>query len=103
MTIATTQAERLALIKKIAERRTKMSNVKRKTRALKPKIKKSKNLKDMPLPKESNIFSGLMHLIMQNSTMVKPCTKPLVMTTIGTDRRWGKPSNYAKRTHKNLE
>ena len=56
MTIATTQADRLALIKKIAERRTKMSNVKRKTRALKPKIKKSKNLKDMPLPKESNIY-----------------------------------------------
>ena len=56
MTIATTQAERLALIKKIAERRTKMQNVKRKTRALKPKIKRSKNLKDMPLPKETNIY-----------------------------------------------
>jgi len=56
MTIATTQAERLALIKKIAERRTKMQNVKRKTRALKPQIKKSKNLKDMPLPKETNIY-----------------------------------------------
>ena len=56
MTISTNKAERLALIKKIAERRTKMANVKRKTRALKPQIKKSKNLKNMPLPKETNIY-----------------------------------------------
>ena len=56
MTISTNKAERLALIKKIAERRTKMANVKRKTRALKPQIKKSKNLTNMPLPKETNIY-----------------------------------------------
>ena len=56
MTISTNKAERLALIKKIAERRTKMENVKRKTRALKPQIKKSKNLTNMPLPKETNIY-----------------------------------------------
>jgi len=56
MTITTNKAERLALIKKIAERRTKMANVKRKTRALKPQIKKSKNLTNMPLPKETNIY-----------------------------------------------
>ena len=56
MTISTKKAERLALIKKIAERRTKMANVKRKTRALKPQIKKSKNLTNMPLPKETNIY-----------------------------------------------
>ena len=56
MTIATTQADRLALIKKIAERRTKMENVKRKTRSIKPQIKKSKNLKNMALPKETNIY-----------------------------------------------
>jgi len=56
MTIATTQADRLALIKKIAERRTKMQNVKRKTRSIKPQIKKSKNLKNMALPKETNIY-----------------------------------------------
>ena len=56
MTIATTQADRLALIKKIAERRTKMQNVKRKTRSIKPQIKKSKNLKNMSLPKETNIY-----------------------------------------------
>ena len=56
MTISTNKADRLALIKKIAERRTKMENVKRKTRALKPQIKKSKNLTNMPLPKETNIY-----------------------------------------------
>ena len=56
MTISINKAERLALIKKIAERRTKMANVKRKTRALKPQIKKSKNLTNMPLPKETNIY-----------------------------------------------
>jgi hypothetical protein len=56
MTISTNKAERLALIKKIAERRTKMANIKRKTRALKPQIKKSKNLTNMPLPKETNIY-----------------------------------------------
>jgi hypothetical protein len=56
MTISTNKAERLALIKKIADRRTKMANIKRKTRALKPQIKKSKNLTNMPLPKETNIY-----------------------------------------------
>jgi hypothetical protein len=56
MTISINKAERLALIKKIADRRTKMANIKRKTRALKPQIKKSKNLTNMPLPKETNIY-----------------------------------------------
>ena len=54
MTIATTYDERMALIKKIAQRKTKLEKVKRKTRSI--KLKKSKNLKDMPLPKESNIY-----------------------------------------------
>ena len=54
MTIATTYDERMALIKKIAQRKSKLEKVKRKTRSI--KLKKSKNLKDMPLPKESNIY-----------------------------------------------
>ena len=54
MTIATTYDERMALIKKIAQRKTKLEKVKRKTRSI--KIKKSKDLSKMPLPTESNIY-----------------------------------------------
>ena len=59
MTIAITYDERMALIKKAADhlnRKKRMDAIKRKTRSLKPQIKKSKNLKDMPLPKETNIY-----------------------------------------------
>ena len=59
MTIAVTQEERMALIKKAAEhlnRKKRMDAIKRKTRALKPQIKKSKNLTNMSLPKETNIY-----------------------------------------------
>ena len=54
MTIATTYDERMALIKKIAQRKTKLEKVKRKTRSI--KLKKSKDLSKMPLPTESNIY-----------------------------------------------
>ena len=54
MTIATTYDERMALIKKIAQRKTKLEKVKRKTRSM--KLKKSKDLSKMPLPSESNIY-----------------------------------------------
>ena len=54
MTIATTYDERMALIKKIAQRKTKLEKVKRKTRSI--RIKKSKDLSKMPLPTESNIY-----------------------------------------------
>jgi len=54
MTIATTYDERMALIKKIAQRKTKLEKVKRKTRSI--KLKKSKDLSKMPLPSESNIY-----------------------------------------------
>ena len=57
MTIAITYNERMALIKKAAEhlnRKKKLDAIKRKTRSI--KLKKSKNLKDMPLPKETNIY-----------------------------------------------
>ena len=54
MTIATTYDERMALIKKIAQRKNKLEKVKRKTRSI--KLKKSKDLSKMPLPTESNIY-----------------------------------------------
>tara|TARA_B100000902_G_scaffold10723_1_gene13095 strand:+ start:875 stop:1123 length:249 start_codon:yes stop_codon:yes gene_type:complete len=54
MTTATTYDERMALIKKIAQRKTKLEKVKRKTRSI--KLKKSKDLSKMPLPSESNIY-----------------------------------------------
>ena len=54
MTTATTYDERMALIKKIAQRKTKLEKVKRKTRSM--KLKKSKDLSKMPLPSESNIY-----------------------------------------------
>jgi len=54
MTTATTYDERMALIKKIAQRKTKLEKIKRKTRSI--KLKKSKDLSKMPLPSESNIY-----------------------------------------------
>lgn len=57
MTVATTYEDRMALIKKIAERRKKMAKVKTKsakilTSAKQPKVKD----KLMDIPKETNIY-----------------------------------------------
>ena len=53
MTIATTYDERIALIKKIDQRRKKLSAVKAKTRKVRaPKVDRS----FMDIPKESNIY-----------------------------------------------
>jgi len=53
MTIATTYDERMALIKKVAERRKKLAAVKKKTRKVRaPKVDRS----FMDVPKESNMY-----------------------------------------------
>ena len=53
MTIATTYDERMALIKKVAERRKKLAAVKKKTRKVRaPKADRS----FMEIPKESNMY-----------------------------------------------
>jgi hypothetical protein len=53
MTIATTYDDRIALIKKIAERKKKLATVKAKTRKVRaPKVDRS----FMDIPKESNIY-----------------------------------------------
>ena len=53
MEIANTQTERLALIKKIANRKKKLAEVKSKTRKMRaPKVDRS----FMNIPKESNMY-----------------------------------------------
>jgi len=53
MEYATTQSERLALIKKVANRRKKLAAVKSKTRKIRaPKVDRS----FMDIPKESNMY-----------------------------------------------
>lgn len=55
MTIATTYDQRMALIKKIAERNKKLAQVKTKTRSVSAKAPKVKR-DFMEIPKESNIY-----------------------------------------------
>ncbi|REK51913.1 MAG: hypothetical protein DWQ49_13910 [Bacteroidetes bacterium] len=60
MEIAKTSAERLALIKKVHARRQKLQAVKAKTAKVRDytqPLKKSKDLSDMPLPRETNIYA----------------------------------------------
>ena len=53
MKVATTHEDRMALIKEIAERRNKLSQVKAKTRTMKaPRVKRDY----MDIPTESNIY-----------------------------------------------
>ena len=59
MEIAKTSAERLALIKKVHARRQKLQAVKTKTAKVRDytqPLKKSKDLSNMPLPKETNVY-----------------------------------------------
>ena len=55
MTIATSYDERMALIKKIAERNKKLAQVKTKTRSVARKAPKVKR-NFMDIPQESNIY-----------------------------------------------
>ena len=60
MEIAKTPTERLALIKKVHARRQKLQAVKAKTAKVRDytqSFKKSKDLSDMPLPRETNIYA----------------------------------------------
>lgn len=60
MEIAKTPAERLALIKKVHARRQKLQAVKAKTAKVRDytqSFKKSKDLSEMPLPRETNIYA----------------------------------------------
>lgn len=58
MTVATTYEDRMALIKKIAERRNKMSKIRKQSSKVLTEVNTRKaKTKDIEIPKETNIYA----------------------------------------------
>jgi len=88
MKTATTQSDRLALIKEIAERKKKMSKIRKQSHQLSlvPSLFLVRK-KILTFLKSLTCITGLMHLNMPKNIMEKHYSKQLVTITIGIESK----------------